>query len=104
MSLILDASKLVKPLSFWDKVKIVMSDIWYFLEPFVKLFLTKSGQLLKDVALREVSALLSSSLTGEDKHKIAFNKIFYELKREGIDLGKSAINMAIEAALARLKS
>lgn len=92
-------------MTFWEKVKLVLSDIWEFLEPFVLIFLTESGQIVAEVAFKVVVeiALTMGDADGETKRKAAYQIIVDELSDRGLTLGVSVINAAIEAAVQRLK-
>lgn len=97
-------------MTFWQKVKIVCSSIWEFVEPFVKIFLTKAGPLLAAAATQAVTsaALQLTDAEGSNKKEYAFALIVEDLKRQGIVLGAevstSMVNAAIEAAVAKLKA
>lgn len=97
-------------MSFTAKIKLVLSKIWDFLEPFIKIFLSSTGQILGGVALQVVADIAkdTSIVTDEDKRKAAFDKIVVDLKGKGIELGlqvtTSMINSAIEVAVQKLKN
>lgn len=96
-------------MSFWQKMKIVMSGIWSFLEPFVKIFVSKIGATLASSAMQAVTAVSQYAIDNdEDKRQKAFNIIVSDLKGKGIQVGvdvtTSMINSAIECAVQRLKS
>lgn len=92
-------------MSYWQKIKFIFSQIFKFLEPFIKIFLAKSGKILAEAAMRAVVATAASyrDSDGETKRKEAFKMIKEDLERREIELGASVINAAIEAAVAKLK-
>jgi len=92
-------------MTFWEKMKAVFSNIWDFLAPFVKLFMSSAGMILAEVAMKTVTeiALTMGDADGDAKRKEALKRIQAELIGKGIALGISVINSAIEAAVQRLK-
>ena len=91
----------------WDRVKLITSSVWTFLRPMVLLFLSQSGQILANAAMSAVAATAESygaGANGSDKRDAAYRLIVADLQRQGIQLGASAINMAIEAAVQKLKT
>ena len=92
-------------MTFWEKMKVVFSDIWDFLAPFVKIFLSGAGMILAEVAMKAVTeiALTMGDADGDTKRKEAFQRIQAELIAKGITLSVSVINAAIEAAVQKLK-
>ena len=64
-----------------------------------------ASSLLKEllpIALEVVSSLLTSDKSGDEKRKIAVDKIKAAATREGINASNRAVNLAIELALAKL--
>lgn len=64
-----------------------------------------ASSLLKEllpIALEVVSSLLTSDKSGEEKRKIAVDKIKAAATREGINASNRAVNLAVELALAKL--
>ena len=90
----------------WEKMKIVFSNIWDFLAPFVKIFLSSAGVILAEVAIKTVTeiALTMGDADGEAKRKEALSRIQVELIGKGIVLGVSVINSAIEMAVQKIKT
>lgn len=88
----------------WEKMKILMSTVWEFLLPFFRQMMTESGQILANVAMNAVTAVAKGELSDSDKRTAAFNIIISQLEKQGIELGTSLINAAIEAAVQKLKS
>ena len=86
-------------------IKLYASSAWGFLLPFLKIFLSQAGQVLASVAMNTVKnvALNYASEPGDKKRVIAFDHIQNELANQGIKIGASVINAAIEAAVQRLK-
>ena len=90
-------------MTFWEKIKVLNSKVWAFLEPLVKLFLTTAGQILAEIALREVKSLMLSDFTPAEKREQAYKRISTELMGRGIQLGASVIYAAIEIAVQKIK-
>jgi hypothetical protein len=92
-------------MTFWEKTKIVFSQIWDFLAPFVKIFLSEAGQILAASAIKAVTSVAATmnDADGDTKRKAAFDLIKAELISQGVTLGTSMINAAIEAAVQKLK-
>ena len=64
-----------------------------------------ASSLLKEllpIALEVVSSLLTSDKSGDEKRKIAVEKIKAAATREGINASNRAVNLAVELALAKL--
>ena len=64
-----------------------------------------AASLLKElltIALEVVSSLLTSDKSGDEKRKIAIDKIKATATREGINASNRAVNLAVELALAKL--
>mgnify|MGYP003608815831 CR=1 FL=1 len=64
-----------------------------------------ANSLLKQllpIALEVVSSLLTSDKSGDEKRRIAVDKIKDAATREGINVSNRAVNLAIELALAKL--
>ena len=93
-------------MTFWEKMKVVFSNIWEFLAPFVKIFLSSAGQILATVAMQAVLdvQVSFSDADGDTKRKEAFERIKKELMARGIALASSVVYAAIEAAVAKLKA
>lgn len=97
-------------MSFTERMKFVFSNMWDFLAPFIKLFLTKAGPVLAAAALSAVKIMAEnrSGLTNNQKRDAAYNVIVDDLKTQGlligIDVSTSMVNAAIEAAVQKLKA
>lgn len=64
-----------------------------------------ASSLLKEllpIALEVVSSLLTSDKSGDEKRKIAVDKIKAAATREGINASNRAVNLAVELALVKL--
>jgi hypothetical protein len=90
-------------MTFWEKLKLIASNAFDFILPFLKFLLTESGKILAEVALQAVQDCEDLDLSNDDKRAEAFAKIFESLSLKGISLGKAIINLAIEAAVVKLK-
>jgi hypothetical protein len=96
-------------MSFKDKLKLLFSNIWSFISPFVKIFAQAAGPLLAASALTAVKTVSQYAIDNdEDKRRQAFKLIEQDLKTQGIAIGvtitTSMINAAIEAAVQKLKA
>lgn len=97
-------------MTFTEKCKFVFSNLWDFLAPFIKLFLTKAGPVLATAALSAVKVLAESQagLTNSQKRNAAYNIIVDDLQRQGVAIGVdvtgSMVNAAIEAAVQKVKA
>jgi len=87
-------------------IKLVMSSAWDFIRPFVLMLLSQGGQILAQVAMDTVTTVAANyaSAPGEQKRQISFDLIRAQLQQQGVQLGASVINAAIEAAVQRLKT
>ena len=94
----------------WDKIKLIAasisSDTWEFLKPLLKVYLTKAGKVLAIVALEAVKSVAASygDKDGATKRKAAFDIVRDNLTKQGIEMGTSFINAAIETAYIKYKS
>lgn len=93
----------------WEKVKIIMSNIWVFVLPFLRQLMKQAGPVLASAALAAVQATASSlkAASGTEKRQAAFDAIVADLSSQGlqigIDVSTSMINAAIEVALQKIK-
>lgn len=87
----------------WEKMKILMSGVWEFLLPFFRQMMTQSGQILASAAMAAVTAAAQGDMTNEERRTAAFNSILADLQKQGISMGTSIINAALEAAVQKLK-
>lgn len=97
-------------MSFWEKVKLLASHIWDFIEPFIDVFLSEVGPILAKAAMSAVQATAAnmSGASGADKRNAAYSAIVEDLKQQGIQIGTqvttSMINAALEAAVQKFKA
>jgi hypothetical protein len=63
----------------------------------------KAVESIKDIAVAVVSELAAGNFSGEEKRRIAFSRIEAAALQEGKEIGASAINLAIEMAVALVK-
>jgi len=87
------------------KIKFVLSEVFDFLLPFIKVLLTQGGKILMEaslIAVKHVATTMSES-TGAEKRAAAFDIIKGRLAASGFELTTAVINSAIEAALIKLK-
>lgn len=88
----------------WEAIKLVTSNIWQFIKPFLVQFLTSSGRTVLQIALTAVINAQTSGGTGAEKRQTATDAIIEELKKQGLNVGTSMINSAIEVAVQKIKS
>lgn len=92
-------------MSFWKRLKLVFGKSWDIAEPVVKLLLEVGGPALAQIASDAVKSTAAYGLDNdEDKRKMAYSKIKWDLQALGGTATDHLINLAIEVALARLKS
>lgn len=86
-------------------LKLWLGKTWGFLKPILMVFLSQAGKLLAASALRAVKIVAESygAKDGAEKRKAAFDLIYDDLRQQGVTLGASVINMAIEVAVQKLK-
>lgn len=87
-------------------LKMWLGKVWEFLKPMLTVFLSQAGQILAAAALRAVKAVAENygKEDGAVKRDAAFVMIREDLRAQGITLGASVINMAIETAVQKLKA
>lgn len=88
-----------------DRIKFFMSEIWTFLQPFVKQLMTNSGKALATIALNVVKDIANTmgEADGEAKRAAAVKQIKHQLAEAGLAIATSTINAALEAAVLKLK-
>jgi len=86
-----------------DKIKFIMSQMWFFLLPFIKILLGQAGTALAKAAMSAVQAAAKGQMADEERRRLAFKTITVDLQRQGIEMATSAINAAIEAAVLKMK-
>jgi len=85
------------------KIQFIMSQMWEFLKPFIMVLMSKIGPVLMEAAMDAVTAAAASALDNNEKRSYAFDIIVDDLKQQGIEIGASVINLAIEAAVAKVR-
>lgn len=89
----------------WERIKLIRSGVWNFLRPMIRVFLSEAGPILAKAAINAVTAAAGmTTATGPEKRQAANSIMRQELYSQGITLGESIINLAIEAAVQKLKS
>lgn len=91
-------------MTFWEKFKIINNNIIEFIMPFLKILLTESGKILAEIALETVKTYASSGLTNEIKREMSRDYIKKTLSEKGISMAESVVNLAIEAAVVKMKA
>jgi hypothetical protein len=83
-----------------------ISPMFAFLEPAVDQLIKNGGEILTNTALSVVTQIASdpSVLTNADKRNKAVQLVADTLKAQGIAAAESAVNLAVEGAVAELKS
>lgn len=87
-----------------DKLKFLMSGLWSFLQPIIKVFLSDIGPVLISATTAAVAQLANENMTGEQKKEAAFAAVQNALIAEGATVATHVINTTIETAVAKLKS
>jgi hypothetical protein len=86
-----------------EKLKFIVSEVWAFLLPFIKILLTSGGKILMNAALEAVQACASmKDASGAQKRDAAFAIITAKLTGAGVEMATSVINAAIEAAVQKI--
>lgn len=92
------------------RFKLIFSSIWGFVQPFLKMFLTKMGPIVLAAAVDAVKSVQGDNgdLSGSAKRALAFGAIEDTLKKQavtvGTDVAVSMVNAAIEIAVAKMKA
>ena len=91
---------------FTDQMKLFFSSVWTFIEPFVEILLTSAGQALAQSAMAAVTQVAKDPtlLTNDSKRNAALDMIRQDLINQGVAIGTSTINAALEAAVVHLKA
>ena len=89
--------------ALWKKITMFFKDAEEFCIPFIKQFATAVGPIVLAAAEQAVLVYAEQQMSGTDKKNAAYNDIVDNLKKQGIQVGASIVNSAIEAAVARLK-
>ena len=86
-----------------EKLKFLWSNLWDFVAPFIKVLMSQAGPILAAAAIKAVTFCASTDMANDTKRQVAFDAILEDLGKQGIKLGTSVINMAIEAAVLKIK-
>jgi hypothetical protein len=88
------------------KIKFIMSGMWVFLQPFIKVLLTQGGTILMTACMDAVRSVATDmqGQPGAVKRDAALGLITQRLASEGVKMASSVINLALEAAVVKLKS
>jgi hypothetical protein len=81
----------------------MLSEVWSFLLPFIKILMSQAGRVLATSALKAVTIMASRELNSDAKRAAAVQLVKVDLANAGLDLATSAINAAIEAAYLKFK-
>lgn len=87
-----------------DKIKFMLSSIWVFLLPFIKILMSRSGQILAEAAMKAVQTMANRDLDNSQKRDAAYKMIVLDLKNSGLGMATSVVNAALEAAVIRMKA
>lgn len=92
----------------WDQIEEwfekIGEDIVDFVKPLAKEIAANGGMVLLMAAQEAVLAAETAGGSGSDKFKAAQEALIEKLKADGIPIVLNAINGAIEAAVAKMKS
>ena len=86
-----------------DKIKFMMSGVWTFLLPFIKILMSQAGQILAASALNAVSIMANRDMNSDQKRAAAAQLVKVDLANAGLEMATSVVNAAIEAAVVRFK-
>ena len=88
-----------------EKLKAVTGDVWQWIRPIAILLITTVGKQLMIAAIQAVAASAQQDgWSNSDKRKLAYASISEAMKHAGYSVAESIINMAIEIAVAQMKS
>jgi hypothetical protein len=89
-----------------EKFKFIVSGLWAFLSPFIKILLTTGGTILIQSCMAAVTAVATNmqDSSGEEKRAQALRIIQADLTNKGIAMTASVINAALEAAVVKMKN
>jgi hypothetical protein len=95
-------------MSFWEKVKLVLSSIFAWFEPTIRDFASRAGQTVLETAYASVVLAAQQKAEGTFKFEIAKQDLLDRMKSKGFELGvdftTSMINRAIELSLSKAKA
>ena len=93
--------------NIWDGILAFLKDAYEWALPVVKATLQRlvsgGGAMLMDAALAAVKAAEETGKSGDEKWEMAFNAVKGTVESEGREVVNSAINLAIEMALAKMQ-
>jgi hypothetical protein len=84
-----------------SKIKFLMSGLWAYLFPVIKVFMSDAGKVLVATAQREVAILNNSDLTSTEKKAAAIAAVTSTLSVSGYKVAGYFIQTAIETAVAK---
>jgi len=87
----------------FEKMSFIMSKMWEFLRPFIRILMSQAGQVLAEAAMAAVAVMADQTIPSSEKREEAFKIIVEDLRKKGIVLSSSIIYAAIEAAVQKLK-
>jgi hypothetical protein len=96
----------------WNKLKLILGDVWLFIQPFVIQLLTTAGRMTAAIATQVVLQAAidakAGNLNGKNITDYARDLAIEKLKAEGIqvgvDIATSFLNTCLETALQRAKA
>lgn len=87
-----------------EKLKFLMSGLWSFLQPIIKVFLSDIGPVLISAATAAVAEMAATDKTGDEKKAAAVAAVTSALTSQGVTVATHLINTTIETAVAKLKA
>jgi hypothetical protein len=96
----------------WFKIKLILGDIWDFIQPFVIQLLTTAGRLTATIATQVVLQAAIDAKAGtitkdgirDYARDLAIEKLKAEGIQVGVDIATSFLNTCLETALQKLKA
>jgi len=89
----------------WERILLLTSNIWQFIRPAVLMLLTETGKALAAAALTAVQqAQANPQLSSSQKREQAAASIKKDMEAASYSVAESAINVALELALQKLKA
>lgn len=88
----------------WDVIKFYWSQAYQFLLPFIKILMSQLGEVLTRSAIAAVKTAQESGLSNSEKRDLAFKQIASDMSDAGFTIATSIINLALEAAVTKLKA
>ena len=81
-----------------EKLKILRSNLWPYILPFLRRLMREGGTILAGIALTTVHAV-ESSVPGTNKRELAIKIVKEQLKERGLAFAKAEIAAAVELAV-----